>query len=104
MSLKIIKNDTVIVITGKYKGKIGIVKKIYSKNKVIVNNINLVTKHKKPNKSNNNKGEIIKQESSIHISNIAILNKKYNTADKIKFIFKNKKKIRIFKSNKLIIK
>ncbi|MFI4846969.1 MAG: 50S ribosomal protein L24 [Candidatus Makana argininalis] len=104
MYFKIIKNDTVIVITGKYKGKIGIVKKFNSKNRVIVSGINLVTKHIKPNKSNNNKGEIIKKESSIHISNISIFNKKYKKLDKIKFTFKNKKKIRIFKSNKCIIK
>ncbi|MFI4819110.1 MAG: 50S ribosomal protein L24 [Enterobacterales bacterium] len=104
MSFKIIKNDTVIVITGKYKGKIGTVKSFYSKNRVLINGINLVSKHQKPNKSNNNKGEIIKKESSIHISNIAIFNKKYKKSDKIKFIKKNNKKIRIFKSNKNIIK
>ncbi|MGK2896890.1 MAG: 50S ribosomal protein L24 [Candidatus Makana argininalis] len=104
MSCKIIKNDTVIVITGKDKGKIGIVKKNHSKNRVIVNGINLVIKHKKPNKSNNNKGEIIQKESSIHISNIAIFNKQSNKLDKITFLLKNKKKIRIYKSNKLIIK
>ncbi|MFI4847239.1 MAG: 50S ribosomal protein L24 [Candidatus Makana argininalis] len=104
MSCKIIKNDTVIVINGKNKGKIGKVKNFYSKERILVKGVNLVTKHKKPSKSNNNKGEIIKKESSIHISNVAIFNKKYKKSDKIKFIIKNNKKIRIFKSNKIIIK
>ncbi|NIG99341.1 MAG: 50S ribosomal protein L24 [Buchnera aphidicola (Periphyllus acericola)] len=99
MASKIRSNDKVIVLSGKYKKKIGIVKKVLSKNKVIVEGINIVIKHQKPIPSQNKPGGIIKKESYIHISNIALLNPITNKPDKVGFKFKNGKKIRFFKSN-----
>ncbi|WP_343189399.1 50S ribosomal protein L24 [Buchnera aphidicola] len=99
MSLKLNYNDKVIIITGKYKGKIGFISNIVSSKKVIVKGINLVTKHQKPIPSQNKIGSIIKKEACIDISNIAIFNTLTNKADKIIYKFKKGKKVRFFKSN-----
>ncbi|CAL4323876.1 50S ribosomal protein L24 [Buchnera aphidicola (Chaitophorus sp. 3695)] len=103
MALKIRTNDKVIVISGKDRGKIGIVQKILSMNKVIVKGINIVKKHIKPVPAENKLGGIIKVESYIHISNIALLNPNTNKPDKIGFKFSQGKKVRFFKSNNLSI-
>ncbi|MCV2525139.1 MAG: 50S ribosomal protein L24 [Candidatus Lightella neohaematopini] len=103
MAHKIRYGDRVIVITGKDKGKIGIVKKILKKNKAIVENINIITKHQKPIPSINQAGGLVKKESPINVSNLAILNNETNKPDYVKFRFKNGKKIRVFKSNNSII-
>ena len=103
MAAKIRFNDKVIVIAGKEKGKIGIIKKFLSKDKVIIEGINMVKKHQKPVPSRNQKGGILQQESYVHVSNIAILNPETNKPDRIGFKFKNGKKIRFFKSNNICI-
>lgn len=103
MALKIRTHDKVIVISGKDKGKIGIVKKILSSEKVIIKGINIKKKHVKPIPSENKLGGIIKIESYIHISNIALLNPYTNKPDKVGFKFDGKKKIRFFKSNNLSV-
>ncbi|CAL4323771.1 50S ribosomal protein L24 [Buchnera aphidicola] len=103
MASKIRLNDKVIVITGKDKKKIGIIKKVFLKKKVIVEGINIVKKHQKPIPSQKQKGGILEKESYIHISNIAILNPQTKKPDKIGFRFENGKKVRFFKSNNLLI-
>ncbi|AAO27162.1 ribosomal protein L24 [Buchnera aphidicola str. Bp (Baizongia pistaciae)] len=102
MAAKIKKNDQVIVLIGKDKGKIGIVRKVIAKSKVIVEGVNIVKKHTKPSPSQNKKGGIVEQESSINISNIAILNPTTKKSDRIGFRVKNGKKVRFFKSNNTI--
>ncbi|ARC54940.1 50S ribosomal protein L24 [Candidatus Riesia sp. GBBU] len=98
MSKKIRKNDDVIILTGKDKGKIGKVINVIS-NKVIVQGINIVKKSQKPEPTFNRPGGIIEKESKIHISNVAIFNKKTGKSDRIGFKFENKKKIRFFKKS-----
>ncbi|MFT7086763.1 MAG: large subunit ribosomal protein L24 [Rickettsiales bacterium] len=68
MALKFKKNDQIIVISGSSKGKIGNIVSIKN-DRVIVGGVNLVTFHKKP--TSDKAGEIIKKESTIHISNIS---------------------------------
>lgn len=99
MAKKIHCNDEVIVLTGKDKGKIGKIKKIFATGKAIVEGINIVKKHQKPIKSKNQSGGCVKKEASIDISNLAILNPATNKADRVGFKIENSKKIRIFKSN-----
>nr|YP_010502424.1 50S ribosomal protein L24 [Grateloupia turuturu]UXC96837.1 50S ribosomal protein L24 [Grateloupia turuturu] len=71
-SIKI--GDTVKIMSGKYRGEIGEVIKILSKKgKIVIKNINLVTKHIKPKKEEES-GQIIKIEAPIHISNIMLYN------------------------------
>lgn len=75
-----VKNgDTVQVISGKYKGEIGTIKKVLPKsNKVIIENINLKTKHLRP-KQKEESGQIINFEAPIHSSNVMLYSKKHQT-------------------------
>ena len=76
VKLKIKKNDTVVVLAGTSKGKEGKVIKIYSStNRAIVEGVNMVSKHTKPNAANP-QGGIIKQELSINISNLMLVDPK----------------------------
>ncbi|VFP79722.1 50S ribosomal protein L24 [Candidatus Erwinia haradaeae] len=103
MAAKIKRNDEVIVLTGKDKGKRGKVKNVFHSGKVLVKGINLVTKHQKPVPSLNNAGGIIKKEAAIQVSNIAIFNFETGKSDKVGFRFEKGKKVRFFKSNKKTI-
>ncbi|CAL4043911.1 50S ribosomal protein L24 [Buchnera aphidicola] len=99
MAAKIRCNDKVIVLSGRDKGKISIVKKVLSNNKLIVDGINLVKKHQKSIPAKNKPGGIISKESGIHVSNLAIFNSTTEKADRIGFRFEKGKKVRFFKSN-----
>ena len=96
---KIRKGDTVIINAGKDKGKQGIVLKLDG-GKVLVEGLNMVKKHTKPNPAKGDQGGLINKEMPIQISNIAIYNNALKKADKVTFKeLKDGKKIRIFKSN-----
>ena len=74
--MKIKQGDKVIVIAGKDKGKEGkIIKTLRNDNKVVVEGVNMITKHVKPNAQNEN-GGIIKMEAPIHVSNVMIIDPK----------------------------
>ncbi|AKZ65883.1 50S ribosomal protein L24 [Candidatus Palibaumannia cicadellinicola] len=107
MAAKIRRDDEVIVLTGKNKGKRGKVKIVFSTGKAIVSGINIIKKHQKPVPTLNKQGGIIEKEAAIHLSNLAIFNAKNNQADRIGFKTKNVngklKKFRFFKSNGEII-
>jgi large subunit ribosomal protein L24 len=104
MASKLRRNDEIIILTGKDKGKKSTIKNILSSNKAIINGLNLVKKHQKPVPSQNRSGGIIEKEAPIHISNIAILNPESNKSDRVGFRFEEGKKVRFFKSNKKTIK
>ncbi|QCI21790.1 50S ribosomal protein L24 [Buchnera aphidicola (Hyadaphis tataricae)] len=104
MASKLRRNDEVIILTGKEKGKKGIIKHMLSSQKAIINGLNLVKKHQKPIPSQNKIGGIVEKEAPIQISNIAIFNPESNKADRVGFRFEEGKKIRFFKSNGKIIK
>ena len=98
---KIRKNDEIIVITGKDKGKRGTVNRIVSEKKLVVGGVNIVKKHQKPNPNANIPGGIIDKEMPLDISNVAIYNKETDKADKVGFMIKDDKtKVRVFKSTK----
>lgn len=101
MALSKIKvNDTVIVIAGKDKGRTGRVLKLAKDNRVIVEGVNIVRKHVKPNPQKNEQGGILDREASIHRSNIALLNPATKKADRIGIkTLESGKKVRYFKSN-----
>ena len=66
------KNDNVIILTGKDKGKTGkVIKSFPSDNKVVVEGLNLVKKHQRPRKEGQ-KGQVVDQAMPIHVSNVAI--------------------------------
>jgi large subunit ribosomal protein L24 len=81
--MKIIRDDKVKVIAGNNKGKIGkVMKVIVDKNKVIVEGVNLVKRHQKPNQANQ-QGGIIEKEAPIHASNVMIVCSNCNKAVRI---------------------
>ncbi len=99
--LKIKKGDTVKIITGKDKDKEGKVLSIDRKNnRVIVEGINMVTKHTKPSQENPN-GGIIQKEAALDISNVMYVHK--GKATRIGFKFENDKKVRYAKSTGEVI-
>jgi large subunit ribosomal protein L24 len=97
------KNDKVKIITGKDKGKVSeIVNFIPKSNKVVLNGLNLVKRHTKPNKLNP-EGGIVQKEMPIHISNIMHIDPKTNSAAKIGFKFLDKgKKVRSSKRSGIV--
>jgi large subunit ribosomal protein L24 len=100
---RIKKNDEVIVITGKDKGKRGVVAQIVDEARVIVANINIALRHTKSN-SRGDPGGILKKEMPLHVSNVALFNPQTGKADKVGFKFlADGKKVRIFKSTKEVV-
>lgn len=107
---KIKKDDMVVVLTGRDKGRSGKVVKMIGDDKALVEGINVVKKHVKPNPYKNTQGGIIERESTIHLSNLALINPITNKADKVgikyiesKAVGEKPRKVRYFKSNNEII-
>ena len=96
---KIRKGDQVIVITGRDKGKTGEVMQILNDGRALVNDINLVKKHTKPNPMAGVTGGIMQKEAPIQMSNIALLNPKTQKADRVRIEGQGKDKHRVFKSD-----
>lgn len=100
--MKIKKGDNVIVITGKDKGKTGLVTKTYPKlNKVIVENVNLKTKFAK--KGNGRPGEQVKVEGKIDASNVMMIDSKTKKRTRVGYSQAGSKKVRISKVSKEVI-
>lgn len=100
---KIKSGDQVIIITGKDKGKSGKVLRFLGE-RLVVEGLNMVKKHVRPNPNKNIEGGIISKEASIHISNIAIYNPETKKADAVGVkIEQNGKKVRFYKSNQKVI-
>lgn len=100
MAAKIRRDDEVVVLSGKDKGKRGKVLTVNTEdNRVVVEGINVIKKHQKPNPALNEPGGIIEKEAPIQVSNVAIYNPASGTADRVGFRFEDGKKVRFFKSN-----
>jgi large subunit ribosomal protein L24 len=97
---KIRKGDEVVVITGKDKGKRGAVLKVLDTGRVVVEGINMVKRHTRPNPMKGVAGGIVDKEMSIHISNIALFNSATQKADRVGFkTLDDSRKVRVFKSS-----
>jgi large subunit ribosomal protein L24 len=95
---KIRKGDQVIVITGKYKGQRGEVVRVAA-DRVVVQNINLVKRHTKPNPQANQPGGIVEREAPIHVSNVALFNSATGKGGRVGFkTLGDGRKVRVFKS------
>lgn len=96
---KIRKGDEVIIIAGKDKGKIAQVLQVVADGaKLLVEGVNLVKKHEKPNPAKGTTGGIVSKTMPIDISNVAIYNSETKKADRVGFSFVDGKKLRILKS------
>ncbi len=97
---KIRKGDSVVVLAGKDQGKQGHVLSMVGDDRVLVENVNMVKKHTKPNPAVGAPGGIVEKEKSIHVSNVALLNPATNKADRVGFkTLEDGRKVRYFKSN-----
>lgn len=97
---KIRKGDNVVVLTGKDKGKQGSVLSVLKDNRVLVEKINMVTKHVRPNPNQGVTGGRVEMEAPLHISNVALVNPVTGKADRVGYkILEDGKKVRYFKSN-----
>lgn len=91
--------DKVRVIAGKDKGKEGSVKKILAaENRVVVEGINMIKKHQKPNNANPN-GGIVEFEAPIHVSNVMLIDPSTNEPTRVGFKVVDGKKVRVSKKS-----
>ena len=96
---KVRKEDEVIVIAGRDKGKRGAITEILSDDRVVVSGVNLVKKHQRGNPQTGERGGIVDREAPIHVSNISIYNDSTNAADRVGIRVADGKKARFFKSD-----
>ena len=97
---KIKREDEVIVIAGRDKGKRGKVTQVMADGRLLIGGINMVKKHQRPNPQLGQPGGIVEKEAPIDASNVAIFNSSTNKADRVGFkVGENGKKYRIYKSN-----
>jgi large subunit ribosomal protein L24 len=96
---KIRKGDQVIVLTGRDKGKRGTVTQRVDEDHLIVEGVNMVKKHVKPNPMKGTTGGVIDKAMPIHQSNVAIYNAATGKADRVGIKIDGDKKTRVFKSS-----
>ena len=99
MAAKIRRDDEVVVIAGKDKGRRGKVLQVRSDSRVLVSGVNLIKKHTKPNPMLGKQGGIVEKEAPLHISNIALFNPENDKAERVGFrVNADGTKVRVFKS------
>jgi large subunit ribosomal protein L24 len=98
---RIRKGDEVVVITGKDKGKRGIVLRVLpDRDRVVVENVNMAKRHTRGNPMQGKPGGIIEKEMPIHVSNVALFNPATGKPDRVGFrTLEDGRKVRFFKSN-----
>ena len=97
---KIKKGDDVVILTGRDRGKRGAVLRLEAPEHVVVEGVNKVKKHQRPNPVKNTAGGIVDKDMPIHISNVALFNQQTQKADRASFkTLEGGRKVRAFKSN-----
>ncbi len=97
---KIRKGDEVIVRAGKDKGKRGTVLRVLAADQVVVEGVNVVKRHTKPNPQRGVSGGIVEKEMPVDLSNVALYNPTAGKGDRVGFKFlEDGRKVRYFKSN-----
>lgn len=97
---KIKKGDDVVVLTGKDKGRRGTVLRVMADMKLVIEGVNKVKKHAKPNPMKNAPGGIVEKEMPIQTSNVALFNPVTQKADRVGIkVLEDGRKVRFFKSN-----
>jgi len=102
---KIRKGDDVVVTTGKDRGKRGTVLRVLpDADKLVVENVNVVKKHTKPNPQAGVPGGIVEKEMPIHVSNVMLYNPQSKKGDRVGFrILGDGRKVRVFKSTDEVV-
>lgn len=97
---RIKQGDEVVVITGKDKGRRGNVTRVFDDGRVLVENVNLVKKHQKPNPNAGVAGGIIEKEAPLNISNVMLFNPTAGKGDRVGIkVLGDGRRVRFFKSN-----
>jgi large subunit ribosomal protein L24 len=97
---KIRKGDTVVVTAGRDKGRTGTVVAVQADGRVVVENVNMVKKHQKPNPARGVQSGIVQKEAPLAASNVALLNPATKKADRVGIkSLTDGRKVRFFKSN-----
>jgi large subunit ribosomal protein L24 len=101
---RIRKGDEVIVITGRDKGRRGTVLRVFEDERVLVENVNVVKKHQKPNPQRGQTGGIIEKEMPLQASNVMLWNPIAKKGDRVGIrTLQDGKKVRFFKSNNEVV-
>ena len=97
---RIRRSDQVIVLTGKDKGKRSVVLKVFDNDHLLVEGVNRVKKHQKPNPMRNIQGGIVEKEMPIQASNVALFNVGTQKADRVgSKVLEDGRKVRVYRSN-----
>jgi large subunit ribosomal protein L24 len=100
---RIRKGDQVVVITGKNKGQRGEVLRVDG-DRLVVQNINLIKRHTKPNPQANQPGGIVEREASIHISNVMLFNSAVNKGERVGFKkLDDGRKVRVYRASSEVV-
>ena len=101
---KIKRDDDVVVITGRDKGKRGKIVRVLDNDRVIVSGINMIKRHTKANPQLGTAGGILEKEASIHVSNVGLVNPVTGKADRVGYkVLEDKTKVRVFRSTGEVI-
>lgn len=101
---RIRKDDDVMVIAGKDKGRRGKVKRILPQSKIVVENVNMIKKHQRGNPQAGTQGGIIEREAAIDASNVMLYNPAIGKGDRIGYrTLEDGRKVRFFKSNNEVV-
>ncbi len=96
--------DEVIVTTGAHRGERGVVRKLVGPNRVLIENVNLVRKHRKPDPQRNHPGGIVEEERPLHASNVALYNPRTEKGGRIGIkTLAGGQRVRYFKSDGEVI-
>jgi large subunit ribosomal protein L24 len=101
---KLRKGDEVVVITGRDKGRRGTIIRVVDAGHVLVENVNMVKRHTKPNPARNAQGGIVEKEAPLHISNVALWNPVAKKGDRVGVrTLADGRRVRFFKSNDEVV-
>jgi large subunit ribosomal protein L24 len=101
--LKIKKDDEIVVISGRDRGRRGEVLRVLGDDRLLVGGVNMVKKHRRPDPNVGERGGIVEQEAPIQASNVAIWNRDEDRADRVGFREEDGAKVRFFKSTGKVI-
>jgi len=101
---KIRKGDEVVVITGREKGRRGTVIKVLPNDRLLVENVNMVKRHTRPNPQRGTQGGIVEKEASLHRSNLMLWNPVAKRGDRVGIrALADGRLVRFFKSNDEVV-
>jgi len=101
---KIRKGDEVVVIAGRDKGRRGTVIRVLANDRVLVENVNMVKRHTRPNPQRGTQGGVVEKEASLHLSNVMLWNPVAKQGDRVGIrTLGDGRRVRYFKSNDEVV-